>query len=85
MKRALSLAYRFKPGRTFAQALAGAMGTSPLTGVDWPTALSVAGAAGGLSFLMIWSEGGDMLAADQRVTGTKPGWDDAHDVFDDQP
>ena len=64
--------YRFKPGRTFAQALA-ALLLSDSVGVldvDWIQALSVAAMAGLVSLLQIWGEGGDMLADDTRVTRT---------------
>lgn len=68
----LKQAYRFKPGRTFAQALGAALvadGTGVLD-TAWPAKLSVAGIAGVISLLQIWGEGGDLLADDQRVTAT---------------
>ena len=67
-------AYRFKPGRTFAQAL-GAMLVADGTGIldtPWPAKMSLAGMAGILSLLQIWGEGGDLLADDKRVTSSKP-------------
>ncbi len=71
LRPVLALAYRFKPGRTFAQALVPAVGAG-LLGVDWLPALAIAAGAGLAAFLQIWGEGGDMLADDRRVTGTKP-------------
>ena len=73
MTRALALAYRFKPGRTFAQAavaqlLAVQVG---LLEVDWAQVLSVSGLAAAVSLLQIWGEGGDLFADDKRVTDTK--------------
>ena len=70
----LKQVYRFKPGRTFAQALGAALvadGTGVLD-TQWTAKLSLAGIAGAISFLQIWSEGGDLLADDERVTATKP-------------
>lgn len=67
-------AYRFKPGRTFAQALGAALvadGTGVLD-TAWVAKLSLAGIAGVISLLQIWGEGGDLLAADDRVTSSKP-------------
>ena len=74
----LQLLYRFKPMRTFAQTLAAALAADGvgLLDVDWPARLSMAGMAGLLSLLMIWGEGGQMLADDTRVTGT---YDPKHD------
>jgi hypothetical protein len=69
---ALRAAYRFKPARTFAQALIPAIGTSTIFHVDWGLTLGTAATAGLLSFLQIASEGGDLLADDARVTKTKP-------------
>lgn len=72
MKTALALAYRFKPGRTFAQALVATLlgdGLGVLD-VEWQQSLSVAALAGLVSLLQIWGEGGDMLADDKRVTDT---------------
>jgi hypothetical protein len=69
----LSAAYRFKPGRTFAQALAAALvadGTD-LVNTPWPAKLALAGMAGAVSLLQIWGEGGDLFADDARVTGSK--------------
>lgn len=75
LKAALGLAYRFKPGRTFAQALAGTLAldvaTTGILDVDLPTKAAIAAGAGVVAFLQIWGEGGDMLADDKRVTGTK--------------
>jgi len=71
---ALRTLYRFKPGRTFAQALAAVLladGTGILD-TQWQVKLSVSGMAGLVSLLQIWSEGGDLLAEDTRVTGSKP-------------
>lgn len=70
IRAALSAAYRFKPGRTFAQALIPAIGSSSIFDVDWRISLGSAAAAGLLSLLQIWGEGGSMLADDKRVTGT---------------
>lgn len=67
-----SAAYRFKPGRTFAQALVATLlgdGLGVLS-VDWQQSLSVAALAGLVSLLQIWGEGGDLLADDKRVTAT---------------
>lgn len=66
----LRAVYRFKPGRTAAQALVATLGADA-TGVldtQWVAKLSLAGMAGLVSFLQIWSEGGKMLADDERVT-----------------
>lgn len=78
--KALRAAYRFKPGRTFAQALVAALlgNGLGLLDVDWAQALSVAGLAGVVSLLQIWGEGGDLLADDARVTATKH-YDARHD------
>ena len=73
LRAAASAAYRFKPGRTFAQALVATLlgdGLGVLS-VDWQQSLSVAGLAGLVSLLQIWGEGGDLLADDARVTDTK--------------
>lgn len=72
IRAALRAAYRFKPGRTFAQALGAAIGANGLgiLDVEWPDALSLAGMAGLGSLLMIWAEGGQLFADDKRVTGT---------------
>ena len=67
---ALSVAYRFKPGRTFAQALVGLLVGSTVFDIDWKTALGGAALAGLVALLQIWAEGGEMLADDARVTGT---------------
>ena len=66
----LSILYRFKPGRTFAQALVGLLVGSTIFDIDWQTALGGAALAGLVSLLQIWAEGGEMLAVDARVTGT---------------
>lgn len=66
----LATVYRFKPGRTFAQALVGLLVGSTVFDIDWQAALGGALLAGLLSLLQIWAEGGDMLADDERVTGT---------------
>ena len=71
MKNALKMVYRFKPGRTFAQALVPAIGASSVFGVDWKVSLGTAASAGLLSLLQIWSEGGDLFADDERVTSSK--------------
>ena len=78
LKSLPAAAYRFKPGRTFAQALVAALLGNGLgvLDVDWLQALSVAGLAGVVSLLQIWGEGGDLLADDKRVTGT---YDHRHD------
>lgn len=68
----LATVYRFKPLRTFAQALAAAL-TADGVGIldtDWPARLSLSGMAGLVSLLMIWGEGGRLLADDARVTKT---------------
>lgn len=67
----VSAVYRFKPGRTFAQALVPAVGSSAIFDVDWRVSLGSAAAAGLVALLQIWGEGGDMFADDERVTGTK--------------
>lgn len=64
LRTAASYAYSFKPGRTFAQALAGALvadGTG-LLDTDWRVKLSVSGMAGLLSFLQGWGDGSDLFA-----------------------
>lgn len=66
----LAAIYRFKPGRTFAQALVGLLVGSTVFDIDWRIALGGAALAGLVSFLQIWAEGGQMLADDKRVTGT---------------
>ncbi len=75
----LQLLYRFKPVRTFAQTLGAALAADGvgLLDTDWPARLSMAGMAGLISLLMIWGEGGQMLADDTRVTGTA--YDPKHD------
>lgn len=67
-----SVVYRFKPGRTFAQTLAALLVGNGIgiLDVDWTASASVAGLAGLVSLLQIWSEGGELLADDKRVTGT---------------
>lgn len=66
----LSALYRFKPGRTFAQALVGLLVGSTVFDIDWQAALGGAALAGIVSFLQIWGEGGQMLGDDARVTDT---------------
>lgn len=70
MRNALANLYRFKPGRTFAQALVGLLVGSTIFDIDWQTALGGAALAGLVSLLQIWAEGGVMLAEDKRVTDT---------------
>ena len=72
MRALLAAAYRFKPGRTFAQALVATLLGDGLGVLDvaWEQSLSVAGLAGLVSLLQIWGEGGQMLADDKRVTQT---------------
>ena len=72
MRAFLAAAYRFKPGRTFAQALVATLLGDGLGVLDvaWQQSLSVAGLAGLVSLLQIWGEGGQMLADDKRVTHT---------------
>ena len=72
MRAVLALVYRFKPLRTAAQALVGLLVGTTILDVDWTTALAGGALAGIVAFLQIWGEGGDMLAADKRVTGSKP-------------
>lgn len=72
MKNALRNVYRFKPLRTAAQSAAAgfvANGTG-LIDAEWTGVASIAGMAGVVSFLMIWGEGGHMLADDKNVTKT---------------
>lgn len=70
-----AIVYRFKPGRTFAQTLGAALAldaaTTGILDVDLAAKAAIAASVGLASFLMIWGEGGDMLADDARVTGTK--------------
>lgn len=64
LRTALSYAYAFKPGRTFAQALAAALvadGTG-LLDTDWKAKLSLAGMAGLLAFLQAWGDGSELVA-----------------------
>lgn len=64
LRTALSYAYAFKPGRTFAQALAAALvadGTGVLD-TDWKAKLSLSGMAGLLAFLQAWGDGSDQIA-----------------------
>ena len=79
MRAAAAAAYRFKPGRTFAQALVATLLGDGLGVLDvaWQQSLSVAGLAGLVSLLQIWGEGGQMLADDKRVTQT---YDAKHDA-----
>jgi hypothetical protein len=67
-------AYRFKPGRTFAQTLASMLAVDAI-GIldsDLGAKAAVAVTAGVVSFLQIWGEGGNLLARDEHVTHTKP-------------
>ena len=66
----LAALYRFKPGRTSAQALVGLLVGSTVFDIDWTAALGGAALAGLVSLLQIWGEGGQMLADDKRVTDT---------------
>ena len=64
LRTAASYAYSFKPGRTFAQALAAALvadGTG-LLDTDWKAKLSMAGMAALLGFLQGWGDGSDQFA-----------------------
>jgi hypothetical protein len=64
LRAAMSYAYAFKPGRTFAQVLAAALvadGTG-LLDTDWKAKLSVAGMAALIGFLQGWSDGSDQIA-----------------------
>lgn len=64
LRTALSYAYAFKPGRTFAQTLAGLLvadGTG-LLDTDWAAKLSVAGMAALVGFLQGWGDGSDQIA-----------------------
>jgi hypothetical protein len=72
MTNALRTAYRFRPARTAAQALGASLAADGfgLLETNFPEQLSLAGMAGLIAFLMIWGEGGQMLADDERVTGT---------------
>lgn len=67
-----AVVYRFKPLRTFWQVAAPGLGASAIFEVDWRLTLGLAASAGVAAFAQIWGEGGDMLADDKRVTGTKP-------------
>lgn len=74
LRTAISYAYAFKPGRTFAQSLA-ALLTADGTGLldtDWKAKLSVAGMAALLGFLQGWADGSDQIAesdASNRILG----------------
>jgi hypothetical protein len=70
VRAAASAAYRFKPGRTFAQALGATLAGNGIgvLDLDWVQALSVSGLAAVLSLLQIWGEGGEMLAEEERVS-----------------
>jgi hypothetical protein len=76
LKAFLRAAYRFKPGRTFAQTLAAMLvldaATTGILDIDLAAKAAVAASAGLVSFLQIWGEGGNLLASDNRVTGTDP-------------
>lgn len=64
LRTALSYAYAFKPGRTFAQVL-GAQLVADGTGLldtDWQVKLSVAGMAALIGFLQGWGDGSDQIA-----------------------
>lgn len=67
----IDFALRFKPGRTFAQALAALLGADGigLLDVDWTSSLSVSGMAGLLSALTIWAQGQTWLAESRTDTG----------------
>jgi hypothetical protein len=65
---ALRKAYRWKPGRTFAQALAAGLATTGAVGIldaAWIPVLSAAALAGVISFLQAWADGTDQFAADK--------------------
>jgi hypothetical protein len=74
LRTAVSYVYSFKPGRTFAQALAAALvadGTG-LLDTDWRVKLSVSGMAGLLAFLQGWGDGSDLFAeskASDKILG----------------
>ena len=59
---------RWKPGRTFAQALAALLiaDGAGLLDTDWPQQLSVAGMSGLLSFLSLWAQGQEQMAEDAQ-------------------
>ena len=61
----LSKAYRWKPGRTFAQTLAAGLVAAGvgLIDADWPGLCSMAGMALVVSFLQAWADGTDQFAA----------------------
>lgn len=64
LRSALSYAYAFKPGRTFAQVL-GAQLVADGTGLldtEWKVKLSVAGMAALIGFLQGWGDGSDQIA-----------------------
>lgn len=71
MRTFLSDLYRFKPLRTAAQTIVGLLVGTTILDVDWQTSLAGGALAGVVSFLQILGEGGDMLADDERITGTK--------------
>lgn len=65
MKKYLRLAYRWRPGRTFAQTLAGGLVATGATGVldvAWPVVLSAAALAGLGAFLQAWADGTSQFA-----------------------
>lgn len=64
MDRFVDLVLRWKPGRTFAQALAAQIASNGLgiTDVEWPAALSTSGLAGVAAFVMIWAQGQSWFA-----------------------
>ncbi len=61
-------AYRWKPGRTFAQTLAAGLVAAGvgLIEADWPGLLSVAGMALAVAFLQAWADGSDQFATDDK-------------------
>ena len=64
IRTALSYAYAFKPGRTFAQVLGATLvaNGAGLVDADWKAALSVAGMAAVVGFLQGWADGSDQIA-----------------------
>ncbi len=68
------LIYRFKPLRTAAQAAVVLVSASAagLLGVDWPAALSLAGAAGLVAFLQAWGDGSTMFAEKRPTAADGP-------------
>ena len=72
MRKVLETVYRFKPGRTAAQAIVALLVGTTIFDIDWTTALGGGALAGIVSFLQIYGEGGELFADDARVTKTKP-------------